>query len=117
MTTELTDTELRVKCAEAMGYDTKQYQTGGVLHYRDKQGRMMAALPNYPSDPAAALTLVDKLGADGWSFKLDKQINGPWLIMLDLDVPKFSSRTVTASGDTFCRAICRAFLAVKGKDI
>lgn len=108
--TELTDTELRVKCAEAMGYDAKQYRTGGVLHYRDPFGKMITALANYPCDPAAALTLVDKLAEEEWTCSLYKNLWKAWTVKFGNGI-----REITVTDPSFCRAICRAFLAVKGK--
>jgi hypothetical protein len=44
----MTNTEIRMEIARKLGFDTNRYVHGGVMCYHDKEGRMMATLPNFP---------------------------------------------------------------------
>lgn len=114
---------IRIACAEAMGEQTTIFR-GCIV---DKV-TLCDTIPNYPSDPAAALTLVDALKSGGWTVEVRNGLDGTWECEF--------SRTPTPESHpdnvgffrgeprelhympapTFAEAICRAFLKIKCPD-
>lgn len=108
----MTNEELRVACAEAMGW--KWVEPNGIDPYwrfeaDRKKDRHRDDLPNFPTDANAALTLCDALADQGWDWTVtyrEQQLT-VWFGM------KYAPhKTVTATGPTLPIAICRAYLAV-----
>lgn len=125
-------TELRVKCAVAMGLspicvpfspnkcklghsgDWFTPEAAAEIRKVYPRGAPPRVIPNYPGDPAAALTLVDKLKEEGWGCVIDCEPKKNWFVHF---TNENESDIIEETDPSICRAICRAFLAVKGKDV
>lgn len=131
----LTDEEIRVKCAEAMGWRWVKARYDGmsacppsarerlffldaplgpwrdwVLSESSEEGQMnisvIERLPNYLTSVDAALTLCDRLREEGWNVV----IVGPGTIK-DWYVDFAKNGTIHKTDDpSLARAICLAFL-------
>lgn len=109
--------ELRVECAKAMGWRRTMYQSpsqipAGVPFWCKADVFAQAEqLPAYDSDPAAALTLVDRLAEDGWTVEINNCMAGKWCC----EFTRIKDRKRSdyhAIEPTLPLAICRAFLAI-----
>lgn len=119
----LTDDEIRIKVAEACGWEWQEpfnrRKKGNVLLppiggrpcivWRD--GALGGNLPpNYPASVDAALTLCDRLRGEGWAFVAD---NGG----AEWDVEFFRKATphdvIRVVNPSLPKAICVAFLRIK----
>ena len=123
----LTDDEMRVKCAEAMGWtrlsSTAEENQSGLELWRSPlqtKGIMKGpwfkfdAVPNYPASVDAALTLCDRLREEGWSVWISASVPAnPWTVSI---AGKRGRPTLHTHNPSLARAICLAFLRVRGLD-
>lgn len=128
----LTDDEMRVKCAEAMGckwiksgkyriptFDPviapECYQAEEMADGSEPIGNLaskLANIPNYSTSVDAALTLCDRLRSEGWRVKIKGDSltqKGDKLWQVWLHGPDFTEWDYDPS---LARAICLAFLRV-----
>lgn len=115
-------TELRIKVAEAMGWNPHgsftncfQQEVRSWLFGGPNEGGMMAYgpkdLPEYETSLDAAKELIEALRKEGWSV-LISSLDGDdkWAVSLSkLDIVR------TGFSDNLATAICKAFLKVKGQ--
>lgn len=127
-TTDLTPEQLRVQCAERIGWTRPhmpqlpkcwQAPVGDTLAWSAQDGN---PLPNYPVDARAALALVDRLAEDGWRCELNCGTGKGWeceFIRKARNGSKPDDCTMVdgflmelhyAPADTLPLAICKAFL-------
>jgi len=105
----LTPDQLRVKCAEAMGWRmVGRCQRLG--HAPNKPLPRPRAIPPFDSDPRAALTLCDHLAEKGWRIYIETETQG-WRCCIHRLIDREDYLQVGAA-DTLPLAICKAFLTV-----
>lgn len=124
----LTD-EIRVKCAEAMGWTEielyEDNQGPPILHgyppskltigedgeWDVEKAKNTKPVPRFLSSVDAALTLCDRLRSEGWELTLERPGLRDWIVTFE--VPR--GRSVESRDPSLARAICLAFLKVKGE--
>jgi hypothetical protein len=119
-----TEQELRVACAEAMGWTYCEDGVGKALAklYPDQMREPKCdsgsthtkVIPDFSTDPNAALALVDALAEKGWRYNIE---GGKGFIFVTFykKVSQLHPQiggTFQVTADTRQLAICRAFLAV-----
>lgn len=123
----LTDDEIRVKCAEAMGwkhcsmsgdkltnpdaywYPPENYTPPGWKEPCNM--RHLSQLPRFESSADAALTLCDRLREEGWCLQITYGVTDKWTVTFYQGQGRF----FTVQDPSLARAICLAFLKVKGE--
>lgn len=108
----LTDDDIRVKCAEVMG----KHQYFGVLYpgcrctaCGDRIEEEKHNIPNYSTSVDAALTLCDRLREEGWKCSLE---NNERYEKWDCTFLKLGRPLAWSDDPSLARAICLAFLKV-----
>lgn len=118
----MTETEIRIAVAEAMGWkrkpsdgrcqinvkfpDGEQWEAASIWYHPDESWREHLDPPNYPTDANAALTFCDVLAEKGWGWVAMDADNGVRVIFHKRG--ELKSYMVVAS--TLARAICEAGL-------
>ncbi len=117
---EMTPEELRVACAEAMGW-TKQPSQNEMspMEWWWKSPTNVVAnptqpethLPNYPESADAALTLAAALAKDGWTRSDWRTSEGPENVVFGRGAEGYSASATDPHA--FATALCRAFLKTR----
>lgn len=131
MTTELSNEEVRVRCAELMGFRWWKFEDqsclllDGHLNWpeRNNFGGVLLTerptwcttsdetiLPDYLTDPAAALQLCDRMHREGWTENHYRSPGAGWKVVFSkLDI--YQKLIEHAHEDpSFPRAVAKAFL-------
>ena len=110
MTTNLSDSDKIIACAEACGFKNVKLRECGnarsVTHII-KGKKSHHAVPRYLSDPAAALTLCDEALKRGWFVDIDNAEDGWCVMFTNYDN---SMLFTTATHANLATAITDAFL-------
>lgn len=114
----LTDDEMRVKCAEAMGWTyhghSPELRLGAIACWtpagREFDPMRLVLLPDYLHDLNAALTLCDRLREEGWTVQFYRHPLDQWRV----ELRRYAEDEWPYIEDpSLARAICLAFLKVK----
>jgi hypothetical protein len=110
----LSPEELRIKIAEALGWEYKHIQTETEREFFVWQlpNNLWDSLPNWPNDIAAAWGLVQMAGTKHWSVTIENGLHNPQEVLARIFIPN-TLRCYTGFGDTAPIAICRAWLLWK----
>lgn len=113
----MSDHELRIKCAEAMGW-TKVGQLKWNDDKLDPPKQFMDGCghtPDYPADLNAALALVDALVDKGWCCTMENNPNKSWEVNIFPSDSGEPIANIYIVDPSLARAICRGFLEVMEK--
>lgn len=107
---QLNPEELRVECAEAMGW---HQETEGLWNNPKQHKHGRSAPDDYPADANAALQLAHALAEKGWRPNVTITIGGEWEAMFSKVGHLMVNYSATATGPhAFALALCRAYLSV-----
>lgn len=112
---QLTLEELRVECAEAMGWRKEVFGTlvQDCRWYKPDGTKTAGDPPNYPADANAALTLAHALAEKGWRYHIFTIANGDTAAVFFKTEDSQWNQPATAAGPhAFAMALSRAYLAV-----
>jgi hypothetical protein len=115
---EMTADEIRVKCAEAMGWtphairscDSMWFHPGEKHRLLERTNR----IPKFTRSLDAAITLCDHLAGKGWRCRLDNGLDKTWecIFYKGFRLKGEEWREQYGAADTLPLAICRCFLLV-----
>lgn len=109
---QLTPEELRVECAEAMGWTKAQLFKYSGVRGIPPNGRELTAIPNYPADANAALTLAHALAEKGWSHSHVCYGGETDFEFFHFGTARPRFRATATGPHAFALALCCAYLAV-----